>query len=278
MVEAGNGQFIECNSNIINQVKQEIEQEIVECQENEKESKKNKSISKFHKAETDNFNVIYYNGTYLCQNKNDKDLQVTINVLCSNPKIAYFDNFLSNEECQHIQLIGTLLGLKRSTVSEEALETEDRTSSTVWIERKNSPIINEIVKRIANVVKIDENKLYLNQSSESLQLVHYEPGQLYKAHVDYGTDRPHNRYLTFLMYLNDVNGGGYTSFPKASKECKDKNGYMGVEPKQGRVAFFYDLLPDGNVDELTQHYAEPPNEGNEKWMTNLWIWDAVFTR
>ena len=117
-----------------------------------------------------------------------------------------------------------------------------------------------------------------NQSSESLQLVHYESGQLYKAHVDYGTDRPHNRYLTFLMYLNTVNGGGFTSFPKAPSECKDDNGYLGIEPKQGRVAFFYDLLSDGNVDDLTQHYAEPPTQGNEKWMTNLWIWDAVFTR
>jgi len=40
--------------------------------------------------------------------------------------------------------------------------------------------------------------------------------------------------------------------------------------------FFYNLFPDGNVDPSTLHYAEPPIKG-EKWMTNLWIWDPVFS-
>eukprot|EP01084_Bolivina_argentea_P273187 465286_1 len=256
---------------------------IIEQQTAFEPTKVNKTTPDFFRAETDDFEVIFYTDIhdtdhYYCRDKNSEDLEVTINVLCTGPKVAYFEGFLTDDECEHIKYMGTQIGLKRSTVSEEALTTEDRTSSTVWIERHYSPIIDAIVRRVADIVRIPERKLFLNASSESLQLVHYEPGQLYKSHVDYGTDRPHNRYLTFLMYLNTVGGGGFTSFPKAPKECLDDNGYLGVEPKQGRVAFFYDLLADGNVDDLTQHYAEPPTEGNEKWMTNLWIWDAVFTR
>ena len=145
------------------------------------------------------------------------------------------------------------------------------------MERSRSFIVDNVVRRIADIVNIDESLLYLNSSSESLQLVHYFGGELYKAHVDYGTDRPHNRFVTFLMYLSDVGEGGNTSFPRADEKCLDENGYFGVQPIKGSVMFFYNLFPDGNVDVTTQHYAEPPVD-SEKWMTNLWIWDRVFTR
>ena len=139
------------------------------------------------------------------------------------------------------------------------------------MDRDNSIVIDTIVKRIANAIQIEESKLFLNGSSESLQLVHYETGQLYKSHVDYGTDRPNNRFITFLLYLNTPSKGGNTSFPLADVKCKDHNGYFGKNPGKGNAVFFYDLFADGNVDPLTQHYAEPPENNSEKWMSNLWV-------
>lgn len=92
--------------------------------------------------------------------------------------------------------------------------------------------------------------------------------------MDYEATGPHIQYIMFLMYLNKVHAGGNASFPKAHENCKDQNGYFGVQPIKGSVVFFYDLLPDGNVDEKTHHYTEPPVD-SEKWMTNLWIWDPM---
>ena len=106
--------------------------------------------------------------------------------------------------------------------------------------------------------------------------MHYQTGQLYKAHHDYGTDKPNNRFITFLMYLNSPEPGtGNTSFPNAHKSCLNEKGYFGLNPGKGNALFFYDLFADGNVDPSTLHYAEPPQ--GEKWMTNMWIWDPVFT-
>ena len=48
-----------------------------------------------------------------------------------------------------------------------ALISLDRTSATVWIDRSDSKIIDNVVKRIADVIKIDEKKLFLNASAES---------------------------------------------------------------------------------------------------------------
>mmetsp|Transcript_51205 Transcript_51205/g.62656 ORF Transcript_51205/g.62656 Transcript_51205/m.62656 type:complete len:498 (+) Transcript_51205:54-1547(+) len=240
-------------------------------------------------GKSDKYHITRWNETFYCRNiVNTEDnensnvnavepIHFNMEVLCTEPKVARILNFISDEEINAIKNTGLYNGMKRSTVSEEALISLDRTSATVWIDRSDSKIIDNVVKRIADVIKIDEKKLFLNASAESLQLVHYFPGELYKSHVDYGTDKPHNRYITFLIYLNDVEQGGYTSFPKASRKCKNDDGYFGVKPIKGSVAWFYDLLPDGNADPLSLHFAEPPINC-EKWMSNLWIWDEFFTR
>ncbi|ETO16881.1 hypothetical protein RFI_20458, partial [Reticulomyxa filosa] len=53
-----------------------------------------------------------------------------LEVLCTSPKLVLINDFLSEEECQHIIELGQVIGLKRSTVSEEAIVTTDRTSQT----------------------------------------------------------------------------------------------------------------------------------------------------
>eukprot|EP01083_Nonionella_stella_P110247 322429_1 len=231
--------------------------------------------------ENDRFYIGRMNGTTYCRPKIPEDgTNVTIeitNICAHRPRAFRIFNFLSDDEMEHIKVLGQFIGLKRSTVSEEATVTLDRTSQTVWLERSKSFIIDNIVRRVAHAIQMPHSALFLNASSESLQLVHYFGGELYKSHVDYGTDKPHTRYITFLMYLSDVAEGGNTSFPLADERCKDENGYFGVQPVKGSVMFFYNMFPDGNVDTKTQHYAEPPVD-SQKWMTNLWIWDRVFAR
>ena len=39
---------------------------------------------------------------------------------------------------------------------------------------------------------------------------------------------------------------------------------------------FYDMLEDGNMDELTLHEGLPVLQG-EKWIANLWVWDPLLS-
>ena len=48
-----------------------------------------------------------------------------------------------------------------------------------------------------------------------------------------------------------------------------------MTPKKGSAVLFYNLLPDGNGDDLALHAALPCNEG-EKWLANFWVWDDVY--
>ena len=48
---------------------------------------------------------------------------------------------------------------------------------------------------------------------------------------------------------------------------------MKVKPVKGTAVLFYNLLEDGNGDDLALHAALPVIKG-EKWLANFWVWDA----
>jgi prolyl 4-hydroxylase len=77
--------------------------------------------------------------------------------------------------------------------------------------------------------------------------------------------------ITLLLYLTDQEGpgdGGETAFPKGGSDGK---GFK-VRPVKGNAVLFYNLLEDGNGDDLSLHAAQPVFKG-EKWLANFWVWD-----
>lgn len=61
-------------------------------------------------------------------------------------------------------------------------------------------------------------------------------------------------------------------FPRGIN-AESSSGLM-ITPEIGKAVLFYNMLPDGNMDDLSQHAALPVRSG-EKWLANLWVWDAV---
>eukprot|EP01084_Bolivina_argentea_P005901 11151_1 len=198
-------------------------------------------------------------------------------VVSIKPKVLELggDRFLSDFEIEHIKAVATPL-LHRSVTGAGGYENKARTSSNAWVKRSMSDVLDWIFHRLGDVVQVDESHLWDTIGSESVQVVHYDIGQEYKAHHDWRTNRLQTRFATFLMYLTDMaspNAGGETEFPRV----KNENGEtLKVHPGKGRAAMFYDMLEDGNVDDLTIHAALPVKEG-EKWLANVWIWDPNFS-
>ena len=57
---------------------------------------------------------------------------------------------------------------------------------------------------VADVLAIDEAMLTPSKNAEDLQVVHYENGQKYDAHHDWGVSgHPESRLVTLLLYLSD---------------------------------------------------------------------------
>ena len=69
------------------------------------------------------------------------------------------------------------------------------------------------------------------------------------------------RVLTALVYLNDDYEGGETDFPVLGAHWKGR---------KGEALLFWNVAPDGALDERTLHAGLPVTRG-EKWMLSQWI-------
>ena len=87
---------------------------------------------------------------------------------------------------------------------------------------------------------------------------------------------PPQRKATFMVYLNDVEAGGQTFFPRARVWAPDvASGEeqlctgVKISPKKGRCIFFLNIR-HGKEDECSLHEAMPVASG-DKWITTLWL-------
>lgn len=107
-------------------------------------------------------------------------------------------------------------------------------------------------------------------------------GQEYTAHHDFASsanlynETQDARFATLLLYLNECESGGETSFPRYQNAETFKE--LKVAPDSpGKAVLFYSQLPDGNLDDFSQHAALPVKVG-EKWLINLWVHDPFYEK
>lgn len=222
-------------------------------------------------------------------------MNLTLTVVSSAPRVFEIQNFLSDLEIDHILKLGEEQELSTSTTqagkhADAAEQETSRTSTNTWVGRHQSIIVDAIYRRAADVLQIDEKFLRYRRKleipefdeskvgiAESLQLVHYDVGQKYTPHHDFVVPALVRgqpcRYATILFYLNDDMEGGETSFPMWRNG--ETSSALKIKPEKGKAVLFYNVLPDGNFDELAMHSALPVTKG-EKWLSNLWVWDPVM--
>lgn len=184
------------------------------------------------------------------------------------PRVLIVKELLSELECDHIVELGKGV-VRQSMVGQGGgFESKTRTSQNGWLRRTASPMLDNIYKRFGDVLGIDDTLLTSKFNAEELQVVRYNLGQEYAPHHDFGDDgTPQQRFLTLLLYIQLPANGGATSFPKAF----DGRG-LEVLPARGDAVLFYNMLPDGNADDLALHSGMPIKDG-QKWVCNLWVWD-----
>ena len=208
------------------------------------------------------------------------------------PRVFTIDNFLSKQECDEFIQLAKKEGLKPSTLQSGSTRARQqrhkstRSSSNTWLPRDSTELTDRVYRRSAHLLQIDESLLqhqpphyvldaHEHSLAESLQVVRYKKSEEYTAHHDFvyppsfHRHQP-TRFATILLYLNDNFEGGETVFPRAAN-AQYHDGIQ-ITPKKGMAVLFYNMLPDGNMDDLSQHSSTPVEEG-EKWLANLWVWE-----
>lgn len=187
------------------------------------------------------------------------------------PRVVVFGGLLSAEECDAlVELSGPRL-LRSETVDTATGGSEvnaARTSDGMFFSRGETALITRIERRIAVLLR------WPVERGEGLQVLRYRPGAEYRPHHDYfDPDRPGTaavlarggqRVGTLVMYLNEPEGGGATTFPDVGFE---------VAPVKGNAVFFSYDRPAAST--RTLHGGAPVLAG-EKWVATKWLRERRF--
>ncbi|MEM7211029.1 MAG: 2OG-Fe(II) oxygenase [Pseudomonadota bacterium] len=195
--------------------------------------------------------------------------QLPCRLLCANPLVAVVDGFLDTETCNRI--ISQSQGhLKRAEVGTDdaPLEvTDDRTNSECSLKPDGNADVATLMQRLADVLALPV------AHGEGLSVLHYAVAEEFKPHADgiWSGAEPEaiatfeadggQRLFTAMVYLNAVEAGGGTSFPKLG---------FRVDPAPGRLLIFANT-PAGDRDVTVRalHAGEPVTAG-EKWAAVSW--------
>lgn len=193
-----------------------------------------------------------------------------------NLEIFRIDGFLTPDECADI--IATI-NASELTVSStynvtnpmERIVNVERTSNTCYFGGTN-PFIAEVETRICKTLGIS------NRCAEQIQGQKYEVGQEFRFHTDYfdpellKKDASINgqRTWTFMIYLNDVEEGGYTSFPRAFCSSAPKTGTAIVWNNLYSPATSPNAGDWGKENPFSSHCGMPIVRG-EKYILTKWF-------
>lgn len=187
--------------------------------------------------------------------------------------IIEIEDFLSKEECEYL-----INQIEANNQPSRVLEysgsnvTSFRTSSTSNL-NPHDETVNKLKNRIAGHLGLPLNR------GECLQGQRYQPGQYFKPHNDsfHGSSfqtqclASGNRTHTLMIYLNDVEEGGETSFHNLNKK---------VKPKAGK-AVLWPNLKNGQVDHTFLHEGCEVTKGVKYIITSWWRenkWDPALDK
>lgn len=135
----------------------------------------------------------------------------------------------------------------------------------------HDPFVRSLQRRIDDLLGIDPT------FGETIQGQRYMVGQQFQHHTDWfpggstymeqEKDRGGQRSFTAMAYLNDVEEGGATEFPKLG---------FGVEPRQGTLLVWNNADPEGVPNPFTIHAGSAVKQGVKyiitKWYrTRRWL-------
>ncbi|GMH84049.1 hypothetical protein TrST_g11219 [Triparma strigata] len=247
---------------------------------------------------------------YLPINLNYPNLALitSIDPSLNSPPIYYVHDFLTINECDKLIQAGLEGGFHPSpvvgdsplpdptipaTLRAKPKISSARTSTTIYLDRADVPTL---VSKVTNLTGVGPSQCELPQVAQ------YLPDQKYDSHYDaFDTTTPNGvafcqnggqRICTVLVYLNDVEVGGRTSFPMAfwredlRGEDNMLNGGQGggdgrgvsVRPRKGGAVVFFPSHNTYNamgkelglvLDPLALHRAEEAVD--VKYVSQVWI-------
>lgn len=187
-----------------------------------------------------------------------------------NAQVYYFPDYLTPETCD--TLVSLIDANRRpSTLLASHDDPEFRTSDSCDLDRWSEEVM-PVDEGIAALLGIPK------ENGETMQGQRYAPGQQFRAHCDYFhegeaywpamVEHGGQRTWTAMAYLNDVEEGGATWFPRAG---------IRVAPRKGMLLIWNNMGPDGKPNYDTLHEGMRVIEGT-KYVITKWFRERAWIR
>jgi len=176
-------------------------------------------------------------------------------------ELYVIEDFLDAAECRRV--IEIMRGsLRRSTITvENEPDKYFRKSRTCDLSFIDVPVVRRLDRMICDTVRIPP------ALAEPTQGQYYDVGDEFKPHTDYfeayelerfSTPTLGQRSWTFMLYLNEPEGGGETAFVNLG---------LSIQPKTGRAVVWNNLTPLGEPNPDTLHQGTPVTAGHKAIIT-----------
>jgi prolyl 4-hydroxylase len=163
----------------------------------------------------------------------------TLRPLARSPRLYVADDFVSDRLIAHVlAAVADAERLERYGVDFK----HDYTGRSCELPIIGDRRLRDLARRIERVAGTGRNEL-----GATMRFRHYLPGEYHPPHLDCYEFEGLTLQATAFMYLSDVDAGGETRFPKALP------GPVDVAPRRGRLALWFNYLPDGREDPLAEH-------------------------
>lgn len=201
----------------------------------------------------------------------DRDISVLMNM--EEPRIVLYGNVLSPEECETLIALASPKMTPSQThdrATAQLVVKDFRSSNGCFFKRAENELIERLEQRLSDLTQ------WPVENGEGLQILQYRQGGEYRAHFDFfppesptsqlSLTNGGQRVATLIVYLNTVEDGGETYFPKLD---------LKIKPLQGNALYFSYTNTNNELDRMTLHGGAPPTHG-EKWIVTKWMRQGKF--
>lgn len=184
------------------------------------------------------------------------------------PVVALVADVLDHDECERLIEIGRARVQRSSVVDPDSgseVTIRERQSEGAFVNASTDALVATIDQRLAEMFGQPI------ENGEDLHILRYGIGGEYRPHFDYFPEeqagsrhhlqRGGQRVATIILYLNEVEHGGDTTFPDIG---------LAIHPRRGSALYFEYANALGQSDPKTLHAGTPVEQG-EKWIATKWI-------
>ena len=189
--------------------------------------------------------------------------------------VAIIHQLMSLAEVEEMK--GKAIGDMKATPYNIAGNNEEfsykRNSKIKYISERADSFALGISRRLEDALAFNVFQPEHNFTAENYQLMNYGFGGLISLHLDSESRGMDNyigggRFTTAMVYLSEVESGGFTIFPNLN---------LFFKPEPGQLLYWNLKRTDGTTDPRMNHLGCPVMYG-DKWILNKWIrWEAQMS-